>query len=53
MDMKRISSSIWPYVIAGTAIGGAVGYVIMTDDTSIDVSRRKKDAFLERIGTIV
>src|SRR6266581_4947001 len=30
MDMKRISSSIWPYVIVGTAVGGAVGYVIMT-----------------------
>jgi len=24
-------SSVWPYVIAGSAIGGAVGYLLMTD----------------------
>src|SRR5207245_4270845 len=30
MDMKRNSSNIWPYVIAGSAIGGAVGYLFMT-----------------------
>jgi len=32
---------------------GEGGYVVMSDETSIDVSRRKKEAFLERIGTIV
>src|SRR5881398_1835493 len=31
MDMQRNSSSIWPYVIAGSAIGGAVGYLVMSD----------------------
>src|SRR5207253_10941041 len=31
MDMKRNSSNIWPYVIAGSAIGGAVGYLFMTE----------------------
>lgn len=34
-------------------VRGEGGYVIMSDDNSIDVSRRKKEAFLERIGTIV
>jgi len=28
--MKRNSSNVWPYVIAGSAIGGAVGYLFMT-----------------------
>jgi hypothetical protein len=31
MNMKRDSSNIWPYVIAGSAIGGAIGYLFMTD----------------------
>src|SRR5207247_9966984 len=31
MDMERSSSSIWPYIIAGSAIGGAVGYLVMSD----------------------
>src|SRR5437899_12588063 len=31
MDMQRNSSSIWPYVIDGSAIGGAVGYLVMSD----------------------
>src|SRR5207247_11433508 len=35
MDMERNSSSIWPYVIAGSAIGSAVGYLV------ISVSRKK------------
>ena len=29
--MKRKSSNVWPYVIAGSAIGGAVGYLFMTE----------------------
>ena len=31
-------------------VKGEGGYVVMTDDASLDVSRRKKDAFLSRIG---
>jgi len=31
MDMQRNNSSIWPYVIAGSAIGGALGYLFMTE----------------------
>ena len=29
--MKRNASSVWPYVIAGSAIGGAVGCLFMTE----------------------
>jgi two-component system LytT family response regulator len=31
-------------------VRGEGGYVIMSDSSSLDVSRRKKDAFLEKIG---
>src|SRR5213593_595243 len=31
MKMERNSSNVWPYVIAGSAIGGAVGYLFMTE----------------------
>jgi two-component system LytT family response regulator len=31
-------------------VRGEGGYVVMNNDTSLDVSKRKKDAFLERIG---
>lgn len=31
-------------------VRGDGGYVVMSDGTSLDVSRRKKEAFLERIG---
>ncbi len=31
MDGQRITSSIWPYVIVGSAVGGAVGYLFMTE----------------------
>lgn len=31
-------------------IRGEGGYVVMTDNTFLDVSRRKKDAFLKRMG---
>jgi two-component system LytT family response regulator len=31
-------------------VRGDGGYVIMTDSASLDVARRKKDAFLEKIG---
>jgi gas vesicle protein len=31
MNMKRNSSNVWPYVIAGSAIGGAVGYLFMSE----------------------
>jgi two-component system LytT family response regulator len=31
-------------------VRGEGGYVVMNDNASLDVSRRKKDAFLERIG---
>jgi hypothetical protein len=30
-DMKRNGSNVWPYVIAGSAIGGVVGYLFMTE----------------------
>jgi hypothetical protein len=30
-EMKTNGSSVWPYVIAGSAIGGAVGYLFMTE----------------------
>src|SRR5690348_15444511 len=31
MDIRRDSSNVWPYVIVGSAIGGAVGYLFMTE----------------------
>src|SRR5215467_15241397 len=31
MEMKSNTSNVWPYVIAGSAIGGAVGYLFMTE----------------------
>lgn len=31
-------------------VRGEGGYVVMSDNSSLDVSRRKKEAFLERIG---
>jgi gas vesicle protein len=31
MNKKRNASSIWPYVIAGSAIGGAIGYLFMSE----------------------
>src|SRR5580765_1091676 len=31
MNIKRDSSNVWPYVIAGSAIGGALGYLFMTE----------------------
>jgi len=29
--MKTNTSNVWPYVIAGSAIGGAIGYLFMTE----------------------
>jgi gas vesicle protein len=31
LRMKTSGSSVWPYVIVGSAIGGAVGYLFMTE----------------------
>jgi methyl-accepting chemotaxis protein len=31
MEIQRNSSSVWPYVILGSAIGGAVGYLFVTE----------------------
>ena len=31
MNIKRDSSNVWPYVIAGSAIGGAIGYLFMSE----------------------
>ncbi len=31
MEMKTKNSNVWPYVIAGSAIGGAIGYLFMTE----------------------
>ena len=31
MAAKRNGSNVWPYVIVGSAIGGAVGYLLLTD----------------------
>ena len=31
MDTQRNASNVWPYVIAGSAIGGAVGYLLLTE----------------------
>jgi gas vesicle protein len=31
MNIKRNSSNIWPYVIVGSAVGGAVAYLFMTE----------------------
>jgi hypothetical protein len=28
MNIKKRNSSVWPYVIAGSAVGGAVGYLL-------------------------
>ena len=30
-NVKTKGSNVWPYVIAGSAIGGAVGYLFMTE----------------------
>ena len=29
--MQRNASNVWPYVIAGSAIGGVVGYLLLTE----------------------
>jgi gas vesicle protein len=29
--MKRNGSNVWPYVVVGSAIGGAVGYLMLTE----------------------
>lgn len=31
MNMKTNGTNVWPYVIAGSAIGGALGYLFMTE----------------------
>jgi gas vesicle protein len=31
METQRNASNVWPYVIAGSAIGGVVGYLLMTE----------------------
>jgi hypothetical protein len=31
MNTKRNASNVWAYVIAGSAVGGAVGYLFMTE----------------------
>src|SRR5262249_54053371 len=31
ITIERNDSNVWPYVIAGSAIGGALGYFLMTD----------------------
>lgn len=31
LGMKSSGSNVWPYVIVGSAIGGAVGYLFMTE----------------------
>jgi hypothetical protein len=31
MSTQRNASNVWPYVIAGSAIGGAVGYLLLTE----------------------
>ena len=31
MNMKRNGSNVWPYVVMGSAIGGAVGYLFKTE----------------------
>ena len=31
MDIKTNGSTVWPYIVLGSAIGGAVGYLFMTE----------------------
>src|SRR4051812_45745114 len=31
MDMKTNGSNVWPYIVVGSAVGGAVGYLFMTE----------------------
>jgi|ERR1041385_1002194 gas vesicle protein len=31
MERQRNASNVWPYVIAGSAIGGVVGYLLLTE----------------------
>lgn len=31
MDLKRKTSSVWPYVLVGSAVGGAVAYLFTTE----------------------
>ena len=31
MGTQRNASNVWPYIIVGSAIGGAVGYLLLTD----------------------
>jgi len=60
--MERNGSNIWPYVIVGSAIGGAVGYLFMTESgrrirrtiaNPEELSGKLEDArlFLERKST--
>ena len=30
-NMRRDGSNVWPYVVGGAAIGGALGYLFMTE----------------------
>ena len=31
MKMKTNGSSVWPYVVVGSAVGGAIGYLLVTE----------------------
>ena len=31
MEIKTNGSNVWPYIVLGSAIGGAVGYLFMTE----------------------
>jgi hypothetical protein len=31
MNMKTNGSTVWPYVVVGSAIGGAIGYLLVTE----------------------
>ena len=63
MNMKR-NGNVWPYVIVGSAIGGAVGYLFMTesgkkirhsvthpDDMANDLEEARR--FIERKARVV
>src|SRR5262245_5221325 len=31
IDVRNSGSNVWPYIVLGSAIGGAVGYLFMTE----------------------
>jgi len=51
--MKTNSSSVWPYVVVGSAIGGAIGYLLVTEPgRKIRRTITHPDEFAENLGDV-